>query len=190
MIPSGNLGNAIACVWARQLGAPIACDRAGAQRQPHRAGLPRAAASCGRAPSVATLSSAMDVGNPSNLERLVRAVSGRRAALRAALSARYRSTMRRSARASAPISSATGGSGARTRAVAAEAYARLAPNAARARPLGAGGDGASGQVSRDRRAADWRTRADAGESGAAVRAASAAVLRSTPTLEALKHARG
>ena len=41
MIPSGNLGNATACVWARRLGAPIDAHRAGAQRQPHRAGLSR-----------------------------------------------------------------------------------------------------------------------------------------------------
>ena len=70
VIPSGNLGNATACVWARQLGAPI--DAIVLAHNANRTvpdfinqGLlqPRA--------SVATLSSAMDVGNPSNLERLM-----------------------------------------------------------------------------------------------------------------------
>ena len=70
VIPSGNLGNATACVWARQLGAPI--DAIVLAHNANRTvpdfinqGLlqPRA--------SVATLSSAMDVGNPSNLERLL-----------------------------------------------------------------------------------------------------------------------
>ncbi len=68
-IPSGNLGNATACLWARRLGAPI-----GTVLLAHNANstvpdylrdgvfTPR--------PSIATLSSAMDVGNPSNLERL------------------------------------------------------------------------------------------------------------------------
>jgi threonine synthase len=69
IIPSGNLGNATACVWARRLGAPI-----GQIVLAHNAnrtvpdylseGVLRIRA------SVATLASAMDVGNPSNLERL------------------------------------------------------------------------------------------------------------------------
>lgn len=70
IIPSGNLGNAAACIWARHMGLPI--DRI---LLAHNANLtvpeflqtgelrPR--------PSVATLASAMDVGNPSNLERLL-----------------------------------------------------------------------------------------------------------------------
>lgn len=69
VIPSGNLGNALACVWARHVGLPIAdivlahnANRtvpdylAGGPWQPRR--------------SIATLASAMDVGNPSNMERL------------------------------------------------------------------------------------------------------------------------
>jgi threonine synthase len=68
-IPSGNLGNATACVWARRCGAPI-----GAILLAHNANstVPdylRTGVFTPRA-SVATLSSAMDVGNPSNLERL------------------------------------------------------------------------------------------------------------------------
>ena len=69
IIPSGNLGNAVACIWARSMGLPI-----GEIVLAHNANRtvpdyldtgdlrPR--------PSVATLASAMDVGNPSNLERL------------------------------------------------------------------------------------------------------------------------
>lgn len=85
VIPSGNLGNATACVWARRLGAPI-----GAIVLAHNAnrtvpdylqeGILRARA------SVATISSAMDVGNPSNLERLM-SLYADVATLRGALSA-------------------------------------------------------------------------------------------------------
>jgi threonine synthase len=69
IIPSGNLGNGMACVWARAMGLPVReivlavnANRtipdylATGQWQPR--------------PSVATLASAMDVGNPSNVERL------------------------------------------------------------------------------------------------------------------------
>jgi threonine synthase len=69
IVPTGNLGNALACVWARQLGLPIgrvvlACN---ANRT-----VPDYFASGQWSPrsSVATLASAMDVGNPSNMERL------------------------------------------------------------------------------------------------------------------------
>lgn len=69
VIPSGNLGNATACVWARRLGAPIAeivlAHNANRTVPDYLAeGVLRARA------SVATLASAMDVGDPSNLERL------------------------------------------------------------------------------------------------------------------------
>ena len=69
IIPSGNLGNGMACVWARAMGLPIRdivlavnANRtipdflATGQWQPR--------------PSQPTLASAMDVGNPSNMERL------------------------------------------------------------------------------------------------------------------------
>lgn len=68
-IPSGNLGNALACIWARQLGLPIAqvllahnANRTVPDFLQSGEWRPRA--------SVATLASAMDVGNPSNMERL------------------------------------------------------------------------------------------------------------------------
>jgi threonine synthase len=69
VIPSGNLGNALACLWARQVGLPI-----GAVVLAHNANrtVPDYLASgeWQPRPSVATLASAMDVGNPSNMERL------------------------------------------------------------------------------------------------------------------------
>jgi len=69
IIPTGNLGNAMACVWARHVGLPIgeivlATNANQTITEFLRSGewQPRA--------SVATLASAMDVGNPSNMERL------------------------------------------------------------------------------------------------------------------------
>ncbi len=69
IVPTGNLGNGMACVWARAMGLPIGdvvfavnANRtipdflSTGQWQPR--------------PSTATLASAMDVGNPSNMERL------------------------------------------------------------------------------------------------------------------------
>jgi len=69
VIPSGNLGNAAACIWARKLGLPIGeivlahnVNRTVPDYLENGEWKPR--------PSVATLASAMDVGNPSNMERL------------------------------------------------------------------------------------------------------------------------
>ena len=69
VIPSGNLGNSVACIWARRLGLPI--GRVVLAHNENRTvpdfletgdWRPRA--------SVPTLASAMDVGSPSNMERL------------------------------------------------------------------------------------------------------------------------
>ncbi|MBM4197650.1 MAG: threonine synthase [Gammaproteobacteria bacterium] len=69
IVPTGNLGNVFACVWAREMGLPI--DRIVMATNANTTvpdflatgqWLPRA--------TVATLASAMDVGNPSNMERL------------------------------------------------------------------------------------------------------------------------
>lgn len=85
VIPSGNLGNSLACVWARRVGAPI-----GDIVLAHNANrtVPDFLASGSWQPraSLATLASAMDVGNPSNMERL-RALFPDLAALRGAVSA-------------------------------------------------------------------------------------------------------
>ncbi len=69
VVPSGNLGNVLACLWARTAGLPIAdielahnANRTVPEFLGSGEWRPR--------PSVATLASAMDVGNPSNMERL------------------------------------------------------------------------------------------------------------------------
>ncbi len=69
VVPSGNLGNVVACLWARRMGLPI--DRVVLAHNDNRTvpDLLRTGQFAPR-PSVATLASAMDVGNPSNLERL------------------------------------------------------------------------------------------------------------------------
>ena len=85
IVPSGNLGNAMACAWARCLGLPIGrvvlahnANRTVPDYFTSGEWRPR--------PSVATLASAMDVGNPSNMERL-RQLLGQVRALRGKLSA-------------------------------------------------------------------------------------------------------
>jgi len=69
IVPSGNLGNVAACIWAKRMGLPIgeivlATNANLTVTEYLRTGewQPRA--------SRATLASAMDVGNPSNMERL------------------------------------------------------------------------------------------------------------------------
>ena len=85
IVPSGNLGNALACLWARRMGLPIAevvlahnANRTVPDYLDSGDWRPRA--------SVATLASAMDVGDPSNMERL-RALYPGLAELRTAVSA-------------------------------------------------------------------------------------------------------
>ncbi len=87
VIPTGNLGNGLACVWAKRAGAPIARihfasndNRSVPEFFGGQAWRPRA--------SVATLANAMDVGNPSNMERL-RQLYGDDDQLRAQYSASY-----------------------------------------------------------------------------------------------------
>jgi threonine synthase len=69
IIPAGNLGNAFAAVWARALGFPISriilahnINRTVPEFLRTGVWEPR--------PSIATLASAMDVGDPSNMERI------------------------------------------------------------------------------------------------------------------------
>jgi threonine synthase len=85
IVPSGNLGNALACLWARQAGLPIAevllahnANRTVPEFLATGTWQPR--------PSIATLASAMDVGDPSNMERL-RALYPRLEELRDAVAA-------------------------------------------------------------------------------------------------------
>jgi threonine synthase len=69
VVPTGNLGNAVACLMAREMGVPI--DRVVLATNSNRV-LPDFLASGAylAKPSVATLANAMDVGAPSNVERL------------------------------------------------------------------------------------------------------------------------
>jgi threonine synthase len=84
VIPSGNLGLATACAWARAMGLPVGdivlahnANRTVPDFLADGRWRPRA--------SVATLASAMDVGDPSNMERLMALYPGH-----AALAARLR----------------------------------------------------------------------------------------------------
>ena len=69
VVPTGNVGNSVACLWARKLGLPIGevvlahnVNRAVPDYLDSGEWRPR--------PSIPTLASAMDVGDPSNMERL------------------------------------------------------------------------------------------------------------------------
>jgi threonine synthase len=122
VIPSGNLGLATACAWAREMGLPVGgivlahnANRTVPDFLADGQWRPRA--------SVATLASAMDVGNPSNMERLrdlLPDVAELRRSVEAtsiddeAIRARIRADFRRHGRTWCPHT-----------AVAAEAYERL-----------------------------------------------------------------
>lgn len=69
IIPTGNLGNAFACVMARTMGLPINKIILATNANTLVADYLNGAEWAPRA-SVQTLASAMDVGNPSNMERL------------------------------------------------------------------------------------------------------------------------
>lgn len=75
IVPSGNLGNAAACLWARRCGAPI---REVVLATNANSTLTRfiATGSWQPRPSEPTLASAMDVGDPSNIERLTHLSGG------------------------------------------------------------------------------------------------------------------
>jgi threonine synthase len=69
IVPAGNLGNALACLWARHIGIPIGEVVLATNANQTVTDFLRSGEWTPRA-SVATLASAMDVGNPSNMERL------------------------------------------------------------------------------------------------------------------------
>jgi threonine synthase len=87
IIPTGNLGNALACLWARGMGLPIGDIRLACNANPT---LPEFFAGADYRPrdATATLANAMDVGAPSNIERLRWSFDNDDHALRHALSAR------------------------------------------------------------------------------------------------------
>ena len=167
IVPSGNLGNVTACVWARVAGLPIGDivlatneNRTVTEFLDTGAWRPR--------PSVATLASAMDVGNPSNMERL-RALFpdelGEQVRARLVTDDQIRATIRQDA------SDARIHLGPSWR----DRGARLSPAPRRStrRSLGAGGNGASGEVQRDRGAACRGRDPGAAGAGAAVKPAQA-----------------
>lgn len=69
IVPTGNLGNALACVWARHIGLPIGEIVLATNANQSITDFLRTGEWVPR-PSVTTLATAMDVGNPSNMERL------------------------------------------------------------------------------------------------------------------------
>lgn len=81
IIPSGNLGNATACFWARRVGLPIGEIVLATNENETVTRFLQGDPWQGR-PTVATLPSAMDVGNPSNMERLLALFGGADAARR------------------------------------------------------------------------------------------------------------
>lgn len=85
VIPTGNLGNALAALLVRRLGLPVGPLHLACNANPTLADFFAGAAFTPR-PSVATLANAMDVGAPSNFERL-RVLYADDDALRADLSA-------------------------------------------------------------------------------------------------------
>ena len=83
VIPSGNLGNALACIWARQCGLPIG-PIVLATNENETVGAFFAGEPWTPRPTVRTLATAMDVGNPSNMERLLHLAGSEAAARREA----------------------------------------------------------------------------------------------------------
>jgi threonine synthase len=70
IIPSGNLGNATACLWAQRMGLPVR-DVVLATNANETVTAFLSGEEWRPRPTVATLASAMDVGSPSNMERLI-----------------------------------------------------------------------------------------------------------------------
>jgi threonine synthase len=70
IIPTGNLGNAVAAFWARRMGLPV---REIILATNENDAIPAyfSSGSWKPHPTVATLANAMDVGNPGNMERLI-----------------------------------------------------------------------------------------------------------------------
>lgn len=85
VIPSGNLGNAVAAMWARRIGMPVRQVVMATNANPAITSFTGGAGWAAH-PTVSTLATAMDVGSPSNMERVLHLFGGEdaaRAALRA-----------------------------------------------------------------------------------------------------------
>lgn len=87
IIPSGNLGNSLACVWARRCGLPVG-PIVLATNANETVGEFFDGAPWSPRPTVQTLATAMDVGNPSNMERLLHLAGSEAAAREAARAVR------------------------------------------------------------------------------------------------------
>lgn len=70
IIPTGNLGNAVAAFWARRMGLPVR-EIVLATNANDAIPVYFSSGSWTPHPTVATLANAMDVGNPGNMERLL-----------------------------------------------------------------------------------------------------------------------
>lgn len=70
IVPTGNLGNALSAIWARAMGFPIGSVTLATNENRTLSDF-AATGLLKPAPTVPTLANAMDVGNPSNLERLL-----------------------------------------------------------------------------------------------------------------------
>ena len=84
-MPTGNLGNALAAMWARRIGMPVREVVLATNANPAVTAFAGGGAWTAH-PTVATLATAMDVGSPSNMERVLHLFGGEdacRPALRA-----------------------------------------------------------------------------------------------------------
>lgn len=75
IVPTGNLGNALAAMWARRMGMPVREVVLATNANPAVTAFAGGDAWAPR-PTVTTLATAMDVGNPSNMERLLHLFGG------------------------------------------------------------------------------------------------------------------
>jgi len=101
IIPSGNLGNSLACIWARHCGLPVG-PIVLATNANETVGDFFAGGSWAPRPTVQTLATAMDVGNPSNMERLLHLAGSEAAARREARAVRVSDAEIRDAIAAGP----------------------------------------------------------------------------------------
>lgn len=79
IVPTGNLGNAAAALWARRVGMPIREVVLATNANPAITAFTGGGEWAPR-PTVNTLATAMDVGNPSNMERVLHLFGGQDAA--------------------------------------------------------------------------------------------------------------
>jgi threonine synthase len=75
VVPSGNLGNALAALWARRVGMPVREVVLATNANPALSAFVAGEPWTPR-PTVATLATAMDVGSPGNVERLLHLAGG------------------------------------------------------------------------------------------------------------------